>query len=183
MKLETRETRVCFKRINTFFLFLDGDLFSEVGDITPALPPKQSASSTPTGSIVIPRPPSRRGEGPSPRGRMSPATISRADSVASLEFRTAGVGVGSSRGPSPLTIGLADTIPLAVAFHEIVHSYFRGTDETRCQVKLSGDMMLSFPAGIVTVLANNPSPAKLIFRVRNTNRLERLLPNSQLISM
>jgi hypothetical protein len=114
---------------------------------------------------------------------MSPATISRADSVASLEFRTAGVGVGSSRGPSPLTIGLADTIPLAVAFHEIVHSYFRGTDETRCQVKLSGDMMLSFPAGIVAVLANNPSPAKLIFRVRNTNRLERLLPNSQLIGM
>ncbi|XP_025152775.1 F-BAR domain only protein 2 isoform X9 [Harpegnathos saltator] len=163
--------------------FPDGDLFSEVGDITPALPPKQSASSTPTGSIVIPRPPSRRGEGPSSRGRMSPATISRADSVASLEFRTAGVGVGSSRGPSPLTIGLADTIPLAVAFHEIVHSYFRGTDETRCQVKLNGDMMLSFPAGIVAVLANNPNPAKLTFRVRNTNRLERLLPNNQLISM
>lgn len=167
----------------THHRFPDGDLFSEVGDITPALPPKQSASSTPTGSIVIPRPPSRRGDGPSPRGRMSPATISRADSVASLEFRTAGVGVGSSRGPSPLTIGLADTIPLAVAFHEIVHSYFRGTDETRCQVKLSGDMMLSFPAGIVAVLANNPNPAKLTFRVRNTNRLERLLPNSQLISM
>ncbi|XP_076668826.1 F-BAR domain only protein 2 isoform X10 [Andrena cerasifolii] len=163
--------------------FPDGDLFSEVGDITPALPPKQSASSTPTGSIVIPRPPTRRGEGPSPRGRMSPATISRADSVASLEFRTAGVGVGSSRGPSPLTIGLADTIPLAVAFHEIVHSYFRGTDETRCQVKLSGDMMLSFPAGIVAVLANNPSPAKLAFRVRNSNRLEKLFPNNQLVSM
>ncbi|XP_061932031.1 F-BAR domain only protein 2 isoform X17 [Apis cerana] len=161
----------------------DGDLFSEVGDITPALPPKQSASSTPTGSIIIPRPPSRRGEGPSPRGRNSPATISRADSVASLEFRTAGVGVGSSRGPSPLTIGLADTIPLAVAFHEIVHSYFRGTDETRCQVKLSGDMMLSFPAGIVTVLANNPNPAKLTFRVRNSNRLEKLFPNNQLVSM
>ncbi|XP_053984783.1 F-BAR domain only protein 2 isoform X7 [Hylaeus anthracinus] len=161
----------------------DGDLFSEVGDITPALPPKQSASSTPTGSIIIPRPPSRRGEGPSPRGRSSPATISRADSVASLEFRTAGVGVGSSRGPSPLTIGLADTIPLAVAFHEIVHSYFRGTDETRCQVKLSGDMMLSFPAGIVAVLANNPSPAKLTFRVRNSSRLEKLFPNNQLVSM
>ncbi|XP_074098435.1 F-BAR domain only protein 2 isoform X6 [Cotesia typhae] len=162
--------------------FPEGDLFSEVGDITPALPPKQSASSTPTGSIIIPRPPSRRSEG-GPRGRMSPATISRADSVASLEFRTAGVGVGSSRGPSPLTIGLADTIPLAVAFHEIVHSYFRGTDETRCQVKLSGDMMLSFPAGIVAVLANNPSPAKLTFRMRNTNRLERLIPNTQLVSI
>ncbi|XP_043281494.1 F-BAR domain only protein 2 isoform X2 [Venturia canescens] len=162
--------------------FPEGDLFSEVGDITPALPPKQSVSSTPTGSIAIPRPPSRRGEGTT-RGRMSPATISRADSVASLEFRTAGVGVGSSRGPSPLTIGLADTIPLAVAFHEIIHSYFRGTDETRCQVKLSGDMMLSFPAGIVAVLANNPNPAKLTFRVRNSSRLERLLPNNQLVSI
>jgi len=78
-------------------------------------------------------------QGPSPRGRMSPApgpsTISRADSVGSLEFRTAGVPVGSSRGPSPLTIGMADTIPLAVAFHEIVHSYFRGTDETKYVMK------------------------------------------------
>ncbi|XP_011503178.1 PREDICTED: FCH domain only protein 2 isoform X2 [Ceratosolen solmsi marchali] len=159
--------------------FPEGDLFSELNDVTPALPPKQSA--TPTGSIIIPRPPSRRGD--AIRGRMSPATISRADSVASLEFRTAGVGVGSSRGPSPLTIGLADTIPLAVAFHEIIHSYFRGSDETRCQVKLCGDMMLSFPAGIVAVLANNPNPAKLSFRLRNSNRLEKLIPNSQLISM
>ncbi|XP_034933888.1 F-BAR domain only protein 2 isoform X2 [Chelonus insularis] len=160
----------------------EGDLFPEVGDITPALPPKQSASSTPTGSIIIPRPPSRRSES-GLRGRMSPATISRADSVASLEFRTAGVGMGSSRGPSPLTIGLTDTIPLAVAFHEIVHSYFRGTNETRCQVKLSGDMMLSFPAGIVAVFANNPSPAKLMFRIKNSNRLERLVPNNQLVNI
>ena len=168
-----------------FLCFLDGDLFSEVGDITSDLAQKQSASSTPTGTIALPRPPSRRGEsvGQTTRGRMSPATISRADSVASLEFRASGVGVGTSRGPSPLTIGLADTIPLAVAFHELVHSYFRGSDETRCQVKLSGDMMLSFPAGILTVLTNNPSPAKLIFRIKNSNRLEKVIPNSQLINM
>ncbi|XP_049844706.1 F-BAR domain only protein 2 isoform X2 [Schistocerca gregaria] len=163
-----------------------GDLFSEVGEMQqPALPPKQSRQTpTPTqGTIAIPRPPSRRGEGPSTRGRMSPAPIARADSVGSLEFRTAGVPVGSSRGPSPLTIGMADTIPLAVAFHEIVHSYFRGTDETKCQVKLSGDMMLSFPAGIVAVLANNPSPAQLSFRIRNTHRLEDMLPNKQLVTI
>lgn len=162
-----------------------GDLFSEIGDIQPALPPKLSRSTpTPTtqSSIAIPRPPSRRGDGP-PRGRMSPAPITRADSVGSLEFRTAGVPVGSSRGPSPLTIGMADTIPLAVAFHEIVHSYFRGTDETKCQVKLSGDMMLSFPAGIVNLLANNPSPAQLSFRIRNTQRLENVLPNKQLVAV
>lgn len=164
-----------------------GELLAEV-ETQPALPPKQSRQGgplTPGGSIAIPRPPSRRGEGPAPRGRVSPGpnslSMSRADSVASLEFRAAGVAVGSSRGPSPLTIGMTDTIPLAVAFHEIVHSYFRGTDETRCQVKMSGDMMLSFPAGIVAVLANNPSPAQLTFRIKNTQRIENVLPNKQLV--
>lgn len=50
--------------IITFFWLDLGDLFSEVGEIQPALPPKQSRQTpTPTqGSIVIPRPPSRRGE-------------------------------------------------------------------------------------------------------------------------
>lgn len=136
-----------------------GDLFSEVGDITPG----QSSirTSTPTMStIAIPRPPSRRSEG---------------------DFRTA--GSSGSRGPSPLTIGMADTIPLAVAFHEIIHSYFRGTEEAKCQVKMSGDMMLSFPTGIVGVLTNNPNPAKLCFRLKNMHRLDNVIPNKQLITI
>lgn len=48
---------------------------------------------------------------------------------------------------------------------------------------MSGEMMLSFPAGIVTILANNPNPAKLMFRVKNTQRLSSILPNKQLVSM
>lgn len=48
---------------------------------------------------------------------------------------------------------------------------------------MSGEMMLSFPAGIVTVLANNPNPAKLSFRVRNTQRLNGVFPNKQLVAM
>ncbi|CAB3381637.1 Hypothetical predicted protein [Cloeon dipterum] len=166
-----------------------GDIFAEVGEMQPALPPKQRQTPTPTaGSIAIPRPPSRRGEGtPQLRGRISPASpaptnIARADSTNSLEFRSTGV-LNSSRGPSPLTIGMADTVPLAVAFHEIIHAYFRGSDETRCQVKMSGDMMLSFPAGIVTILANNPSPAQLSFKVKNSHRLENVVPNRQLITL
>lgn len=164
-----------------------GDLFSEIGEIqSPATVSTTKAirqTPTPTsGYMSIPRPPSRRSDGVA-RGHISPATISRADSVGSLEFRTACIPVGVSRGPSPLTIGMADTIPLAVAFHEIVHSFFRGTDETKCQVKMSGEMMLSFPAGIVAVLANNPNPAKLAFRVRNTLRLNSILPNKQLVSI
>ena len=48
---------------------------------------------------------------------------------------------------------------------------------------MSGEMMLSFPAGIITILANNPNPAKLAFRIRNTHRLSSMLPNKQLVSM
>lgn len=48
---------------------------------------------------------------------------------------------------------------------------------------MSGEMMLSFPAGIVTVLANNPNPAKLCFKVKNTLRLSSVLPNKQLVMM
>lgn len=65
------------------------------------------------------------------RSSPGPSNIARADSVGSLEFRAAGVPVGLSRGPSPLTLGMSDTIPLAVAFHEMVHSYFHGTDEKK----------------------------------------------------
>uniref|UniRef100_A0A8D8XRI4 F-BAR domain only protein 2 n=1 Tax=Cacopsylla melanoneura TaxID=428564 RepID=A0A8D8XRI4_9HEMI len=159
-----------------------GDLFSEVGEIVPALPPKQNSRMTPTptmmsSTISLPRPPSRRSEF---RGHISPinSTLPRD------EFKTSGVSTtNSSRGPSPLTIGMSDTIPLAVAFHEIIHSYFRGTDESRCQVKMSGDMMLSFPAGIVSILTTNPSPAQLKFKVSNIAHLENMLPNKQLISL
>lgn len=57
-----------------------------------------------------------------------PGTLSYGDST---EFRTSGIALGTSRGPSPLTIGIADTIPLAVAFHEIIHSYFKGVNEEK----------------------------------------------------
>ncbi|CAH1103640.1 unnamed protein product [Psylliodes chrysocephalus] len=159
-----------------------GEIFSEDGEMQQPPPKQHPQRQTPTptsGYMSIPRPPSRRSD-PS-RNLMNQSTISRADSINSLEFRTASVPIGVSRGPSPLTIGMADTIPLAVAFHEIVHSYFRGADESRCQVKMSGEMMLSFPAGIVTILANNPNPAKLVFRVKNTLRLTSFIPNHQLV--
>lgn len=41
-----------------------------------------------------------------------------------------------SAGPSPLTVnmpstGSADSVPLAVAFQEVVHALFRGSEEAR----------------------------------------------------
>lgn len=65
-----------------------------------------------------------------------------------------------------------------VLFILIKHAYIF---KFRCQVRLLGDMKVSFPAGIVQVLANNPSPAHLIFRVSKASKLENILPNKQLI--
>ena len=111
-------------------------------------------------------------------------------SVTSAAIRTSAAGAtsinsthsfGLSRGPSPLTLGLSDVVPLAVAFQEVCHACFRGADESQVQVRLIGDLMISFPAGIVNVIANNVNPAPLQFRLCNSNSLESLLPNKELI--
>ncbi|XP_046655138.1 F-BAR domain only protein 2-like isoform X5 [Daphnia pulicaria] len=201
------------------------DLFDEVGEIVPALPPKQgrlqapnSRGSTPTlGTIAVPRPPSRKGmettarlaaaspltlqSSPAPSANTYSTNIARADSVLSLDFRS-GVSTsptslsrpGSrSAGPSPLTVsmpstgsaGAVDSIPLAVAFQEVVHALFRGTDEARCQVRISGDMMLSFPAGLVQLINAQPNHniPPISFRIRNYQNLENVVPNKQVLNM
>ncbi|XP_030852279.1 F-BAR domain only protein 2 isoform X10 [Strongylocentrotus purpuratus] len=167
--------------------------------LPPALPAKQrhsvgstfAAAAAAAGSQIpnIPaRPPSR----PRSSGMQSPTHSSgdnpglpRQDSNSSLSglspFNTHGV-VGGSRGPSPLTLGMNDTIPIAAAFTESVNAYFKGNEQSKCMVKITGDLMLSFPAGIIQALTCNPQPAMLAFKVKNTHRLD-VLPNKQLISV
>ncbi|KAM4739941.1 SH3-containing GRB2-like protein 3-interacting protein 1 isoform 9-T9 [Anableps anableps] len=88
---------------------------------------------------------------------------------------------GCSRGPSPLTMGAQDTLPVAAAFTETVNAFFKGADPSKCVVKVIGEMVLSFPAGITRHFANNPSPAVLTFSITNYSRLEHVLPNPQLL--
>jgi len=89
---------------------------------------------------------------------------------------------GFSRGPSPLTLGMSDVVPIAVAFQEVCHAMFNGSEESRCQTRLIGDMMVSFPAGIVQVVANNPNPAQLSFKIRNASVFESIVPNLKLVT-
>ena len=35
-------------------------------------------------------------------------------------------------------------VPLAVAFQEVCHAMFNGSEEAKCQTRLIGDMMVSF---------------------------------------
>ncbi|XP_071207201.1 F-BAR domain only protein 2-like isoform X5 [Salvelinus alpinus] len=87
----------------------------------------------------------------------------------------------TSRGPSPVTLASQDALPIAVAFTESVNAYFKGADPAKCIVKITGDMTLSFPMGIIKVFTSNPSPAMLTFKLKNTSKLEQILPNQTLL--
>ncbi|XP_057713154.1 SH3-containing GRB2-like protein 3-interacting protein 1 isoform X1 [Corythoichthys intestinalis] len=88
---------------------------------------------------------------------------------------------GCSRGPSPLTMGPQDTLPVAAAFTETINAYFKGADPSKCVVKITGELVLSFPAGITRHFASHPTQPILIFSISNYTRLEQVLPNPQLL--
>ncbi|XP_044884841.1 SH3-containing GRB2-like protein 3-interacting protein 1 isoform X3 [Mauremys mutica] len=176
---------------------------STSGSSSPARPATPlAACSSPTPPPPPPRPPSRPKLPPGKPGvgdvsrpfsppihSSSPppvAPLARAESTSSISSTNSLSAattptVGSSRGPSPLTMGAQDTLPVAAAFTETVNAYFKGADPNKCIVKITGEMVLSFPAGITRHFANNPAPSVLTFRVINYNRLEHVLPNPQLL--
>ncbi|XP_074640686.1 F-BAR domain only protein 2-like isoform X6 [Tubulanus polymorphus] len=165
------------------------DNYENDNDTPPALPAKQHRNGLSGSSpVLLPGPPPKTASRTklTTRGRQSPITnMSRNDSqgsLSSITFNTTSVPIGSSRGPSPLTIGMSDTIPLAVAYTETINAIFKGSNHSKCLVRLSGDMKMSFPQGIVRVLTENPSPAQLTFRMKNMNRLESLVTNKNLIT-
>ena len=43
--------------------------------------------------------------------------------------------------------------------------------------------MISFPAGIVQVVATNPNPSPLMFRIKNSDLIESVVANKHLISL
>ncbi|NXC36095.1 FCHO2 protein, partial [Campylorhamphus procurvoides] len=158
-----------------------------VGTIVPPPRPASRPKLT-TGKLSgineIPRPfspPLTSNSSPPPQAPLARAeSISSISSSASLSAANTPT-VGVSRGPSPVSLGNQDTLPVAVALTESVNAYFKGADPTKCIVKITGDMTISFPSGIIKVFTSNPSPAVLCFRVKNTSKLEQILPNAQLV--
>ncbi|KAM3939563.1 F-BAR domain only protein 2 isoform 1-T1 [Leptodactylus fuscus] len=145
--------------------------------------PKLSASKL-GGINEVPRPfspPVTSNTSPPPSSSLpraeSSSSISSSTSISAANTPTFGI----SRGPSPVTLGSQDTLPVAVALSESVNAYFKGADPAKCIVKITGDMTVSFPSGIIKVFTSNPSPAVLCFRLKNTSKLEQILPNTQLL--
>nr|KAF6507954.1 SH3GL interacting endocytic adaptor 1 [Rousettus aegyptiacus] len=156
-----------------------------VGDVPrPFSPPIHSSSPPPIAPLARAESTSSISSTNSLSAATTPTVVSEDDvfydKLPSFEKRCE-TPAGSSRGPSPLTMGAQDTLPVAAAFTETVNAYFKGADPSKCIVKITGEMVLSFPAGITRHFANNPSPAALTFRVINFSRLEHVLPNPQLL--
>ncbi|XP_073933414.1 F-BAR domain only protein 2 isoform X3 [Castor canadensis] len=149
----------------------------------PASRPKLTSGKL-SGINEIPRPfspPVTSNTSPPPTAPLaraeSSSSISSSASLSAANTPTVGV----SRGPSPVSLGNQDTLPVAIALTESVNAYFKGADPTKCIVKITGDVTISFPSGIIKVFTSNPSPAVLCFRVKNISRLEQILPNAQLV--
>ncbi|OWK12288.1 hypothetical protein Celaphus_00002983, partial [Cervus elaphus hippelaphus] len=95
---------------------------------------------------------------PSPLGSSAPSSIPERPSFSSQ------TGHGVSRGPSPVVLGSQDALPVATAFTEYVHAYFRGHSPS-CLARVTGELTMTFPAGIVRVFSGTPPPPVLSFRL------------------
>ncbi|XP_026777780.3 F-BAR domain only protein 2 isoform X6 [Pangasianodon hypophthalmus] len=183
------------------------NLSGSASSVSSSAVPPSNRPTTPLGTAAIvppPRPSSRpklpagkltgineiaRPFSPSMATNSSPlptAPLARAESSSSLSSNASLSAsntptIGTSRGPSPITLASQDSLPIAVAFTESVNAYFKGADPSKCIVKITGDMTLSFPSGIIKIFTSSLSPATLSFRLRNTSKLEQILPNQHLL--
>nr|XP_027205907.1 F-BAR domain only protein 2-like isoform X2 [Dermatophagoides pteronyssinus] len=109
--------------------------------------------------------------------------MSRAESMISLssDFRMTPISLCSSRDSSPLTIGMSDTIPVALAFQESVGSCFKGVDENLSRITIIGCIKIAFSAGIVQILTSNPYLPQLTFKLKHANRLEKIILSNDLV--
>ncbi|KAL1022929.1 hypothetical protein UPYG_G00034330 [Umbra pygmaea] len=86
-----------------------------------------------------------------------------------------------SRGPSPISLSTQESWPVAAAITEYINAYFKGGQHNRCLVKITGDLTMSFPAGITRIFTANPNTPVLSFRLVNISRVDHFLPNQKLL--
>uniref|UniRef100_H2TE09 FCH and mu domain containing endocytic adaptor 1 n=1 Tax=Takifugu rubripes TaxID=31033 RepID=H2TE09_TAKRU len=86
-----------------------------------------------------------------------------------------------SRGPSPISLSTQEAWPVAAAITEYINAYFKGGQHNRCLVKITGDLTMSFPAGIIRIFTANPNVPVLSFRLVNISRIDHFLPNQKLL--
>lgn len=86
-----------------------------------------------------------------------------------------------SRGPSPISLSTQEAWPVAAAITEYINAYFKGGQHNRCLVKITGDLTMSFPAGITRIFTANSNVPVLSFRLVNISKIDHFLPNQKLL--
>lgn len=88
-----------------------------------------------------------------------------------------------AKGAASTVLGKKDdSLPIAVAFIESVNAFFRGSDQSKCMVKVTGDITVSFPASVLPLIYDVENAPMLSFLIRGTSCLEQILPNKALIN-
>ncbi|XP_036731977.2 F-BAR domain only protein 1 isoform X2 [Manis pentadactyla] len=155
-----------------------GDLMPVTADLTAreglAAPPRRPRSRKVSCPLTRSNGDLSRSLSPSPLGSSAPSTILERPSFSSQ------TGHGVSRGPSPVVLGSQDALPVATAFTEYVHAYFRGHSPS-CLARVTGELTMTFPAGIVRVFSGTPPPPVLSFRLLHTAPIEHFQPNADLL--
>ncbi|XP_017275855.1 F-BAR domain only protein 1 [Kryptolebias marmoratus] len=109
----------------------------------------------------------------------SPARVSQASPLTYQDHQQRQMHL--SRGPSPISLSTQDAWPVAAAITEYINAYFKGGQHNRCLVKITGDLTMSFPAGITRIFTANPNVPVLSFRLVNITRIDHFLPNQKLL--
>nr|XP_058918475.1 F-BAR domain only protein 1 isoform X5 [Kogia breviceps] len=155
-----------------------GDLMPVPADLAAreglAAPPRRPRSRKASCPLMRSNGDLSRSLSPSPLGSSAPSTIPERPSFSSQ------AGHGVSRGPSPVVLGSQDALPVATAFTEYVHAYFRGHNPS-CLARVTGELTMTFPAGIVRVFSGTPPPPVLSFRLVHTTPIEHFHPNADLL--
>ncbi|KAM7134748.1 F-BAR domain only protein 1 [Macrochelys suwanniensis] len=145
-------------------------------------PPRRSRTKRPSmGQAAFSHSDPSRSLSPSPLWNSGPSHSAPASLGERSFFTVSQPGLGLSRGPSPVVLGSQDALPVATAFTEYIHAYFKGQDPDSCLVKITGELTMSFPAGIVRVFSGSPAPPVLSFRLLNTAPIEQFLPSAELL--
>uniref|UniRef100_A0A8C8SKY4 FCH and mu domain containing endocytic adaptor 1 n=1 Tax=Pelusios castaneus TaxID=367368 RepID=A0A8C8SKY4_9SAUR len=145
-------------------------------------PPRRSRTKRPSpGQAACNHSDPSRSLSPSPLWISGPSHSAPASLGERSFFPASQPALGLSRGPSPVVLGSQDALPVATAFTEYIHAYFKGQDPDSCLVKITGELTMSFPAGILRVFSGSPAPPVLSFRLLNTAPIERFLPSTELL--
>ncbi|XP_026178744.1 f-BAR domain only protein 1 [Mastacembelus armatus] len=137
--------------------------------------PEPSPSLTSSSSSSSPSEWEAQNQAPSPvrTGQASPLPYQRPDQQQRQ--------MHLSRGPSPISLSTQEAWPVAAAITEYINAYFKGGQHNRCLVKITGDLTMSFPAGINRIFTANPNVPVLSFRLVNISRIDHFLPNQKLL--